>query len=242
MRVLITDAQPVARDALSALVARSLPGVEAVKAGDLCTTLRLLNDDPAVELVFLDPALPDAHDLLALETLRWSHADIPVVVVSDRVEGGFVRAVMEAGARAYVSKRWQLERLRAAVRLVLVGGAFAPVEALVRRAALGLRYIESEVAPQVGEAALRRLRLTRRQRQVLAMLAEGSPNKVICRSLGLAENTVKAHTSAIYRALNVGNRTQALAALVRLGITVEMLLAESPPADGLGELGRAVCG
>jgi DNA-binding NarL/FixJ family response regulator len=207
------------------VVATSLPGAEPVKAADLCSTLRLLNDDPALELVFLDPALPDAHDLLALETLRWSHADVPVVVVSDRIDAAFSRAVMDAGARAFVSKRWRLDRLRAAVRLVLVGGAFAPIEALVRSRTFGLRHLESGLEVGHGESALRRLRLTPRQREVLALLAEGCPNKLICRRLGLAENTVKAHTSAIYRALDVANRTQALAAIVRLGISVDMLLS-----------------
>jgi DNA-binding NarL/FixJ family response regulator len=226
MKVLIADAQSLTRAALAAVVAAALPDVEVetVEACDLAATLAALAEDRSIALVFLDPALPDSRGLRALDLVRRSYADVPVVVVSDSSDALFGQAVMQAGARAIVSKRWHLDRFRAAVRLVLVGGAFAPIEAVTRDAR------DERASPREatlhGETALRRLRLTPRQREVLAMLAEGCPNKAICRELGLAENTVKAHTSAIYRALGVANRTQALAVLVRLGITVDMLQAQ----------------
>jgi DNA-binding NarL/FixJ family response regulator len=72
--------------------------------------------------------------------------------------------------------------------------------------------------PRAGLAASivhRVPRLTHRQQEVLALIAEGLPNKVISRRLNLAENTVKAHAAALYRALGVTNRTQALFHLAR---------------------------
>jgi DNA-binding NarL/FixJ family response regulator len=235
MKVLIADAQSLTRAALAAVVAAALPDieVETVEACDLSATLQTLAEDRSIALLFIDPSLPDARGLHALDLVRRSYADVPFVVVSDSSDAEFQDAVMQAGARAIVSKRWHLDRFRAAVRLVLVGGAFAPIEALTRHAR-DERTRPRESMPR-GEAALRRLRLTPRQREVLAMLAEGVPNKLICRELRLAENTVKAHTSAIYRALGVANRTQALAALVRLGITGEMLLAHDHEASCLDQ-------
>jgi DNA-binding NarL/FixJ family response regulator len=235
MKILIADAQSLTRAALAAVAVAALPDVEVetVEACDLAGTLDVLAEDRSIALVFLDPALPDARGLRALELVRRSFAGVPVVVVTDQGDPAFAQAVMQAGARAIVSKRWHLDRFRAAVRLVLVGGAFAPLEA-VSRDPMAYREPAREATPQ-GDAALKRLRLTPRQREVLAMLAEGCPNKTICRELQLAENTVKAHTSAIYRALGVSNRTQALAALVRLGITTEMLVAR---AEGEGRLGE----
>jgi DNA-binding NarL/FixJ family response regulator len=241
MKILIADAQSLTRAALAAVAAAALPDVEveAVEACDLAGTLDVLAEDPSIALLFLDPALPDARGLRALELVRRSFADVPVVVVTDEGHPAFAQAVMQAGARAIVSKRWDLDRFRAAVRLVLVGGAFAPLEAVglepgARRDRIAQREWVREATSQ-GDDALGRLRLTPRQREVLAMLAEGYPNKTICRELRLAENTVKAHTSAIYRALGVANRTQALAALVRLGITTEMLVGR---AEGEGRLGE----
>jgi DNA-binding NarL/FixJ family response regulator len=70
-------------------------------------------------------------------------------------------------------------------------------------------------------------RLTPRQLDVLALLVQGKPNKAICRELGLAEGTVKAHTAAIFRALRVSNRTEAGFAASRLGIRIP---AVPPPA------------
>lgn len=230
MKVLIADPHALTRAALAAVVSAALPDVEVdtFETGDLAATLQALRDDRGIELVFVEPALPDATGLDALAAIRAAQPHLPVVVVSEQADFAFAQSAMRAGARAIVSKRWHLDRLRAAVRLVLVGGSFAPVEAMARAAVpVDLRVRE---AAGRGEAALRQLRLTPRQREVLAMLAEGAPNKVICRELRLAENTVKAHTSAIYRALAVRNRTQALAALMRLGITGEMLLADVTPA------------
>lgn len=230
MKVLIADAHPLSRTALGAVIVEARPDAQLSEAGDLNGTLRLLNADTTIDVVFIDPALPDAHDLLALETIRWSHAGTPVVVVSDRDDALFQQSVAHGGAHAFVSKRWPLHRFRATVGLALVGGAFAPIEALYVPAAEA-RFRRLEPATP-GADALRRLRLTPRQREVLAMLAQGWPNKVICRRLGLAENTVKAHTSAIYRVLGVANRTQALAALVRLGITADTLTASQAPRGG----------
>jgi DNA-binding CsgD family transcriptional regulator len=67
---------------------------------------------------------------------------------------------------------------------------------------------------------LKSLGLTPRQVDVLALLVQGKPNKLICRTLNLAEGTVKTHTAAIYRALGVMNRTQAVYAVNRLGVVL----------------------
>ena len=62
------------------------------------------------------------------------------------------------------------------------------------------------------------LDLTDRQLAVLRLLAKGAPNKSICRELGLAERTVKAHVTAVLRALKVSSRTQAAVEAIRLGL------------------------
>ena len=65
------------------------------------------------------------------------------------------------------------------------------------------------------------LGLTQRQSDVLKLLAQGKPNKLICRDLSLSEGTVKVHVSAILKALNVHSRSQAIVELARRGIGVE---------------------
>jgi DNA-binding NarL/FixJ family response regulator len=80
----------------------------------------------------------------------------------------------------------------------------------VARPALPLAARPTARAPEV--------RLTARQRMVLALLLRGHPNKLICRALALREGTVKTHIANIFRALDVRNRTEAAYAVMRLGI------------------------
>ena len=91
------------------------------------------------------------------------------------------------------------------MRLVLEGGRYLPPQLL-------------DLEPEPGPDPLRALGLTSRQREVLDLLAQGAPNKVIGRQLGLAERTVKAHVTAVLRALGVGSRTQVAIAAARMGI------------------------
>jgi DNA-binding NarL/FixJ family response regulator len=101
-----------------------------------------------------------------------------------------------------------------ALRLVLAGGVYLPPE-IVRRS-----RGDSEATPVRSnrEISYRDLGLTERQAQVLALLIQGKPNKLICRDLDLAEGTVKIHITAILKALKVTNRTQAVIEVSRLGL------------------------
>ena len=76
----------------------------------------------------------------------------------------------------------------------------------------------------------REVGLTERQAQVLALLVQGKSNKLICRALDLAEGTVKIHVTAILRALNVSNRTEAVVAVSRLGLKLDSLIPEKVAA------------
>jgi DNA-binding NarL/FixJ family response regulator len=72
--------------------------------------------------------------------------------------------------------------------------------------------------PRAAALRVETLGLTDRQAQVLKLIARGASNKVICRELGLAERTVKAHVTAVFRALKVSSRTQAAIEASRLGL------------------------
>jgi DNA-binding NarL/FixJ family response regulator len=107
-----------------------------------------------------------------------------------------------------------------ALRLVLSGGVYLPPVALGSRAGAGSPPSPRASDPAPGMSA-RDLGLTARQAQVLQLILQGKPNKVICRELGLAEGTVKIHVAAILRALNVSTRTQAVIEASRLGLHPE---------------------
>jgi DNA-binding NarL/FixJ family response regulator len=78
----------------------------------------------------------------------------------------------------------------------------------------GGTYIPHQVMGEVGAAPV----FTARQLEVLQLLAKGASNRDIARTLGIADNTAKQHTHAVFQALNVTSRSQAVVAAVRLGI------------------------
>jgi DNA-binding NarL/FixJ family response regulator len=91
------------------------------------------------------------------------------------------------------------------------GGEFAPIMRDAARPA-------GESAAANRPPTARSLGLTQRQMEVLTLMLQGKPNKLICRELRLAEGTVKCHVSAVLRALEVGSRTQAALKAARLGL------------------------
>jgi DNA-binding NarL/FixJ family response regulator len=115
---------------------------------------------------------------------------------------------MAAGAQGYIAKTSTPDELLDAVRTVLNGGHsvttdFAPL------------------APRIEGLRGEMLGLTHRQADVLRLLIQGKPNKLICRDLRLSEGTVKVHVSAILKALNVRSRAQAIAELSRRGVVID---------------------
>ena len=108
----------------------------------------------------------------------------------------------------FIPKTANTRVLLDALRLVLSGGIYVPTHASGLTGAIRPR------PPMKPE----QLGLTVRQADVLKLLVEGKPNKLICRDLRLSEGTVKVHVSAILRALNVRNRTQVVIELARRGV------------------------
>lgn len=196
MRVLIADDHPLVRDAL----ARVLAGVDAelavIEAGDGHELLARL-DEQAFDLALVDLLMPGMDGVAGVRALRQRCPTLPLIVVSGQVEPGMVRAVLEAGATGFVPKTGAADTLLLACRVVRSGGVYVPPHALL--------------ALQGGsEPAARTVALTPRQRDVLALLMDGEPNKRIAQRLGLTEGTVKLHIAALLRALQARNRTEAV--------------------------------
>jgi len=220
-KILAVDDHPLTREALARLVADLGPGAEVLEADSIAAAQDRLAVHPDVTLVVLDIALPDGAGMEGLERLLKTRPNTPVLVLSAQDDPATARAVLDAGARGFISKRSPTRVLTEALRLVLVGGTYVPPQAL--------RAITTPKPPQGGtppapasptSTPIKSLGLTPRQVDVLTLLVQGKPNKLICRTLNLAEGTVKTHTAAIYRALGVMNRTQAVYAVNRLGIAL----------------------
>lgn len=208
MKILVVDDHPLIQQALAAALPQLHGPLEVLAAIDRDETLTALARHPDCALVLLDLTLPGAHGLDLLGQLRRDYPLLPIVVLSATHDRATVGSAMAAGARGYIAKTSTPGELLEAVRTVLEGGC----------------SVTSDFAPaiaRIGGLPGEALGLTHRQADVLRLLIQGKPNKLICRDLRLSEGTVKVHVSAILKALNVRSRAQAIAELSRRGVVID---------------------
>ena len=134
-----------------------------------------------------------------------------------------VTEVMSHGAVGFIPKSSGRETIVNALRLVLAGSVYVPPEVALQPDPADEPWPQ---ALRTADASAAGIGLTVRQGQVLALVMKGRANKEICRDLGLAERTVKAHLTAVLNTLKATSRTQAVIAANRLGLDAEALLAQ----------------
>jgi DNA-binding NarL/FixJ family response regulator len=220
LKILIVDDHPLVRDAMGQLVDQLGGRVEVLEAADCATGLRIAAAQPDLDLVLLDLNLPGLSGMAALERFRSTHPALPIVIVSMFRDRDTVTEALRRGAMGFIPKSSNREKIVNAIRFVLAGSIYVPPDIAMDDTAdipFTISKGQAESAAQLG--------LTARQGQVLALVMKGRANKEICRELGLAERTVKAHVTAVLNALKVTSRTQAVIAATRLGLDADTLLA-----------------
>lgn len=213
MKVLVVDDHPLVREGVRFALASLQPDIEVFEAGNSDEALHAAEQHPDLDLVMLDLALPGTPGLAALEELRLRGCAAPVVMLSGSCERSDVIAALNTGAMGFIPKLSSNEVMLQALRLVLAGGVYVPPQAL--------GMLDGPAGFGAGSArpkSLQQLGLSERQQQVLALIAQGKPNKMIAADLNIAEPTVKAHITEILRALQVTNRSQAMIVARRFGV------------------------
>ncbi len=222
MKILIADDHRLVIEAVKSKLSELADDVRFILAMSVDELLAL--DDTAigdVDLALIDLTMPGAVGYAHIDELRRRHPALPLVVLSGTEDPAVMRSALSRGALGFIPKAYSPEVMISAVRLVLAGGVFVPQMMLsavppgIVAGMPGLATAGAEVARPVAAAqTLDHLRsvLTERQVEVLQLLSQGKPNKLIGRSLGISEGTVKIHLAAIFRALNVRNRTEAVVA------------------------------
>ena len=222
MQILVVDDHPLILEALKQVLRDLDPEIDVLEAREAQHALDRATKHPDLSLVLLDLTLPGKHGFELLSELRHDFPHLPVVVLSATEDRDTVLRAINDGAMGFIPKTSRTEVLIAALRLVFSGGVYLPPSTF------------SAQSPGVADARIpapptrspRDVGLTERQAQVLALLVQGKSNKLICRALDLAEGTVKIHVTAILRALNVSNRTEAVVAVSRLGLKLDSLIPE----------------
>lgn len=194
-QLLIADDHPICAAAFeeAALSVDSATTVTIVESlSDAKAALRTGN----FAAMILDLTLADRQGLSNVSTVRAAYPDLPILVVSGSDVPAITRRVAVLGARGFLSKKAPIAQMRSAVTVVLEGGSYFP----------GIDGSSNENPPLLEQ-------LSPAQTKVTIELARGHSNKIIAHQLSLSEATVKSHLSAIYRRLNVSNRSQAILAL-----------------------------
>jgi DNA-binding NarL/FixJ family response regulator len=215
MKILVVDDHALIRDALQGLMKKLKRGAVVLEASDSRQAMEVIARESELSLVLLDLNLPDRDGFLVLADIRERYPAIAVVVLSALQDRAKVMRALELGAAGYIPKSVRREVMISALQLVFAGGVYIPPEVLTREeAAYALPVASSRDRPIVSPLEIG---LSHRQLEVLALLMQGKSNKVICRTLQLAEPTVKNHVTAILKALKVTNRTEAVIAINELG-------------------------
>jgi DNA-binding NarL/FixJ family response regulator len=227
MKVLLIDDHPLILSALQTIIKGLGDDVTVVGAPSAQAARDALRADSDFDLVLLDLHLGDADGFDVLDEFRNAYPALPVVVVSASDRTSDVIRAIDLGAMGFVPKRSSNELLFDALRQVMSGGIYVPPMTLGAEPAA---VQESDTVPSVmrtvgttasagtfqTQASLKSLGLTPRQTDVLALLLQGKPNKLIARELNLSVETVKDHVAAVLRTLGVSSRTQAVLAVSQM--------------------------
>lgn len=213
MQALVVDSRALIRlgliqllkDVSPDIVVREIESVEALVAA-------LAGSTP--DLIFVGLELDDLVVPDGLEAIQARAPASRLVVVSERDDARLVEQCFSVGVMGYMPTGLRREVATNALRLVLAGDKYLPAALLKPQGTSGLR---DDVRSFDGSVASAARSLTRRQQEVLRLLAAGRSNKEIAQTLGLAEGTVKIHVSAILKALGVGNRTEATVRALNAG-------------------------
>lgn len=199
MKILIVDDHPLFRAGFHAVLEQSALEAGVLSVSSVTEALQLMQRDADIGLVLLDIHLKGDDGFHALRLIGSRFPTTACVMISGDESADIAARAVAAGASGFIPKSFTAEEMLAAIRKVLAGEVFVP-----ERSRNALPTPES-----TG--------LTLRQLEVISMLGRGFSNKEIARALDVAERTVKAHVSAVFEALNVRNRTQAVLVAQRRG-------------------------
>lgn len=212
VRTLLADDHPVVRAGVRALL-EGLGECAVVAEADSGPALAAQADAHAsvLDLIVMDIRMPQFDPMASIAELRRRRPGVKILVLSSYAAPGLVQDLLHAGANGYVLKdeSWQL--LGAAVRAVLDGTCYLSP----RIAELYVRRQRS--CAEAGGA----LRLTGREREVLALLGAGCDNQTISAELRISGETVKNHLRNIYQKLGCAHRYEAIVYALRNGLARE---------------------
>jgi DNA-binding NarL/FixJ family response regulator len=200
IRILIADDHTVVRDGLTAIVKQEQDMEVVAETGDGNQAIELWKKHRP-DVTLMDLRMPGLDCVNAIYGIRAVHPDARIIVLTTFDGDEDIYRGMRAGAKSYLLKDVRREELFQCIREVHAGRRFVPPAIAAK---LAERLPGEELSP--------------RESEVLKLLAEGKPNKLIGAALDISEVTVKSHVQAVFKKLNVLSRTEAIAVASRRGL------------------------
>lgn len=214
-RILLVDHCTLFRAGLKLLLQQFDPRLQVVQAADDRHALRWLRASGRCDLAVLVVALAPGCGLDGLRQMHLHWPAMPLLALLPDDAREEAAAALAMGAAACLAQSSTPAAFERVVFRLLTGSVDSPCREPRRRAAPAVppgRPATCGVTNVAG-LACQALHITPRQAAVLRLMCQGLSTKLICRELGLSEGTVKSHTHAVFRALSVSSRVQAVLAV-----------------------------
>ena len=209
MRVLIVDGHPMFRDGVEQCIQNIQSNLVVDHASSAEEAIGSLLRESLPDLVLIDLVLPDMDGEALLGRMVEQNVWVPTLILSAHDDPRLIIRALDAGAAGYLSKSSPAQMLVEAVRIVMQGQEYLPEE------------ISEEIAKvknQQHQDGTDQLQITPRQSEVLRLMGQGFSNRKIAQSIFISEHTVKSHVKALFKHLNVSNRTSCVKRAEQLGL------------------------
>ncbi len=205
MKFLLVDDHALFREGMKYMLNEMEKNVLILEAATSKKAIEIAENTPDINLILMDLRMPDMDGVSAMKEILMTSPAALIVVLTASERLSDMRMSLQGGAMGYIAKSVSPDIMASALRLVLSGGI----------------YIPPTLITETGHACTTEntgIALTPRQTEVIKLIVEGQSNKQIAYLLKLSEATVKAHISAIFKSLNVNNRTQAASIAKKLNL------------------------
>ena len=203
----VAEDQEFWRAGIGSMLKRQLRFSKVLHAATFNELTEALESDPAPSLVTVELSLPGLQSFVGVRQLREQFPAVRLVIISAMADRETILHSLAAGTHGFIPKRFQGSEILEAMTFVIKGQVFVPPDLPDMPERREPDQEDGHFFNAAGSA------LTRRQRDVIQLLAEGKSNKEIASILEITEGTVKVHVNAAFRALGVHNRVSAVVAL-----------------------------
>ena len=205
-QIVIADDHALVRGGLELVVKMAVPNSDIFQTNSFDETLKVLSDEPSIDLLLLDLMMPGMDSEKSIKNITNNYPGVPIVIVSVKEDFDSIHMAISSGASGYIPKTSLPEVTISAINLVLSGGVYIPPHVLNSK----IDTAKEQLVDQSNTSNSTKI-LSKRQEEVLNLIKIGKSNQSIATELNLTIPTIKMHVSAIFKKLDVKNRTEAVA-------------------------------